>query len=355
MATAKKLPSGNWRVQVYSHTGSDGKKHKISFTATSKAEAELLASQWRNKNDRKKQSDLTVYEAIEGYIIAKKGVLSPSTIRGYDKMLRNNYEPIKNKHIKKLTSEDLQLFISDLSIEGKSPKSVANIYGLLSASISLYLPDCSFKVTLPTKIKKRLISPSDGDIQLLYNSAAPELKKCIALSAFGSMRRGEICALTFGDIEGNIIHITKDVVQDVNNKWCLKDIPKTSDSIRDIYVPDEILILLGTGSKKEKIINYANPGSITQCFTKLRNKLNVNIHFHQLRSYYASIGAVLGIPTNYLEDFGGWRRGSGVMKEVYQNSITSKSKEYARKMADHFSGLIVSEKNVPTKVPTTEK
>jgi len=339
MATAKKLPSGSYRVRVYSHTDGTGRKVYESFTAPTKKEAELKAAEWLNKRDRHSRNNMTVHEAIEGYINAKEGVLSPSTIRGYVRMLRNNYTDIENKYIRKLTTEDLQLFISGLS-KKVSSKSVRNIYGLLSSALSLYMPDTTFRVTLPKKLNKKPLSPSDKDVQALYKAASPELKKCIALAAFGSLRRGEICALTYGDIEGNTIHITKDVIQDLNSKWILKDMPKTSDSVRDASYPDEIISLLGTGEKNEKIIKYKNPGSITQCFTKLRDRLGINIHFHQLRVYFCSIGAVLGIPTNYLEDFGGWRRGSNVMKQVYQNSINDKSIKYSNILKKHFKKLI---------------
>lgn len=340
MPTAKKLPSGSWRVQVYSHTDSAGKKHKASFTAPTKKEAELQAAEWVSKRDRRKRSDLTVGEAIDGYIAAKEGVLSPSTIRGYVRMRRNNIALIEKIPLPKLTSEDLQLFVSDLS-RTLGPKTVTNIYGLVSASVALYEPDITFRVTLPAKIKKKPVSPSDKDIRTLFEAASPTLKQCIALAAFGSCRRGEICALTYDDLEGNILHITKDVVQDKDNKWYLKDMPKNSDSIRDAYLPDEVVKLFReTPGKVVKLVKYANPSSISKCFTKLRDKLGISIRFHDLRHYYASIGAVLGIPDNYLADFGGWRRGSGVMKEIYQNNITSMSELYARKMAGHFNDVI---------------
>ena len=338
MATAKRLPSGAYNVRVYSHTEGNKKVYE-SFTASTKAEAELKASEWQAYKKRRARSDLTIHEAIEGYIKAKEGVLSPSTVRGYYKMLRNNFTLIERKQVRKITSEDLQIFVSSLSRD-MSPKSVRNIYALLTASFALYAPDLSFKVTLPKKVNKRPVSPSDGDIQTLFREAQPELKKCIALAAFGSLRRGEICALTYGDIEGNTIHITKDMVQDKDNQWVLKDMPKTSDSIRDVSYPDEVIELLGTGDKDERIINYQNPGSITQCFTKLRNRLGLDIHFHSLRAYFCSIGAVLNIPTNYMEDFGGWRRGSTVMKEHYQNNIVSMSELYSARMKKHFAGLL---------------
>ena len=51
MATAKRLPSGSYRVQVYSHTDSTGRRHYESFTAPTKREAEMLAAEWANKKE----------------------------------------------------------------------------------------------------------------------------------------------------------------------------------------------------------------------------------------------------------------------------------------------------------------
>lgn len=339
MPTAKRLPSGSYRVQVFSHKDGQGKRHYESFTAPTKKEAELAAAQWKNQKDRHNKTDLTVKEAIEGYINAKEGVLSPSTIRGYRIQLDNNYKSIENFKIKKLNSEILQLFVSGLAGEVK-PKSVANIYGLLSSSLRFYEPNAVYYVTLPKRPKNRNTAPSDEDIKRLFEAAPEELKKCIALAAFTSMRRGEIFALTYGDLDGNIIHVTKDMVQAYDKSWKIKDIPKTEESARDVTVPDKVLELLGSGKPNEHIIKYKNPTSATRVFTRIRDKLEMTIRFHDLRHYFASIGAVLGVPDTYLADFGGWRRGSGVMKEVYQNNIIPMSEAYSKKMSEHFNNVI---------------
>lgn len=342
MPTAKKLPSGSWRVQVYSHRDGSGKRHYESFTAPTKKAAELQALEWSNQSDRKKQSQITVGEAIEGYIRAKRGVLSPSTIRGYERMYRNNYGSLLSKSIKKLTTEELQIFVSDLA-GSMSSKSVSNIYGLLSSSLSFYMPDKVFRVTLPQRIRKKTTAPSNEDIQQLFNAAASEMKKCIALAAFGSLRRGEIAALTFSDLQDGVLSVTKDIIQDKDNKWILKEIPKSQASIREVALPDRVVELLGSGNPDDKIVKYANPSSISKCFIKLRDKIGVSIRFHDLRHYFASIGAVLGVPDNYLSDFGGWRRGSSVMKEVYQNNIVPISEAYSKKMRKYFDDLMDGE------------
>lgn len=341
MPKAKKLPSGAWRVRVYSHTDKEGKRVYASFTSDTKAGAEMMAAEYGSNKKRRAWTNLTISEAIDGYISSKEGVLSPSTIRGYRRMQQNNYDGISKKKIRSLTSEDLQIFVSDLSLSGQSPKSVKNIYSLLMASVGLYAPDLTFRVTLPTRRKIEQISPSDADVVRLFNAADNKLKVCIALAAFGSLRRGELCALKYKDIRPDGVYVHADIVQDKNNKWIYKDIPKEADSTRVAPLPREILDLLGDGYPEDYIVKYAIPNSVSNRFNALRKKLGVTgIRFHDLRHYYASIGAVLGIPDNYLSNFGGWSQGSNVMKSVYQNRIIPIQEAYAKKMTNHFSELL---------------
>ena len=121
MPKAKKLPSGSWRCRVYSHTDENGHKHQESFTASTKAEAEMMAAEYAASKKRRARHDLTVSEAIEGYITAREAVSSPSTIRGYKPMQRNYYDSIGRLKVRNLTSEDMQLFISDLVKKDLSP------------------------------------------------------------------------------------------------------------------------------------------------------------------------------------------------------------------------------------------
>lgn len=340
MATAKKLPSGSWRCRAYAGTDASGKKIIMSFTAPTKREAELKAAQYVAGN-RHSKSDLTVREAVDRYITAKTAVLSASTIHGYRGLQRRYYDSIGSRRLYTLTAEDMQLFISDLSLK-VSAKTVANAYGLLSSSVSMFRPDAVFRVTLPTKKVKRRESPSDEDVRTLFEAAEPELKISIALSAYGSLRRGEICALKYSDISGNMISVHADMVINERESFEYKDYPKTSDSVRAALVPSEVVALIGDGSPDDFIIK-ATPDQITSRFIYLRDKLGLrHIRFHDLRHYYASIGAALGIPDTYLSQFGGWRPSSGVMKSVYQNSIADMSAGFAQRMSDHFSSQLVS-------------
>lgn len=335
MAKAKKLPSGSWRAQVYSYTDADNKRHYESFTAGTKAEAELMASEFAAHKHRKARHDLTVQEAIEGYIRAKENILSPSTIREYRRMLKYDFGGLLNKHIKKITREDLQLYVNDLAAKN-SPKTVRNKYGLLRASLSLYDPDINFRVTFPAKQIKHRTAPSDEVVAAIYEAAPPMTKKCIAL-ALCSLRRGEIAALQYEDIVDGVAHIHADVVQDQTGKWIYKEIPKTDGSDRFVTLPDSVLELLGEG---EGFVIPLTPNKISYRFDYVANKLGYDIHLHDLRHFFASTAAILKIPDIYTADMGGWRHDSKVMKEVYQNNITTMSDLYARKMNRHLDGII---------------
>lgn len=336
MAKAKKLPSGSWRVQVFSYRDKDGKAHRESITAPTKAEAEMKAAQYAANKTRQARSDLTVAEAIQGYINAKEGVLSPSTIRGYDRMRQNNYGPIEKKRIRALTSEDLQVFVSDFA-KDHSPKTTKNVYALLTASLGLYAPDMVFRVTLPAKRIKRPVSPSDADVVALYKAAQPALKVCIGFGMKG-LREGEVSALKYEDIQDGKAHIHAVIVKDKDSKWIYKETPKTAESDRYIALPQFLLDLIGEG---EGFVTGMNPATISKKFTELRDKLGYKIRFHDLRHYFASTAAVLQIPDTYTADMGGWQRGgSSVMKKIYQNNIKSMSDYYEKKINTHMDKIV---------------
>lgn len=340
MAKAKKLPSGSWRARVYSHTTPDGKKHYESFTASTKQEAEMLAAQFANDNDRKRSEDLTVREAVQAYIASNRPTLSPSTVYGYTKDAKR-MESIGNVRIRKITSRDIQGLISDLIEKGLSPKTIKNTYALLRSSLTFSGIDKNFMIHLPSISKKTKNAPEHDDIEALYNAASKQMKIAIALGAFHSLRRGEIAALKYGDIKGNTLTIHADMVRSPENKWIYKDTPKTDASNRTVYLPDQLLALIGTGHPEQYIIGIY-PDSISASFRRLKRNLGINITFHDLRHYFASLAVVLGIPDIYTAQLGGWRNNSSVLKEVYQGNIVSMSETYAKKIHAQFESMTQS-------------
>ena len=139
MAKAKKLKSGNYRVLVPDYKDENGKWHYKSFTATTKKEAEYMAMEFSHNRQRSSASydDLTLKEAYERYIGIKRGVSSPSTIRGYEQYQNKYLQLLMPMKLRNITAELVQASVSELAVT-HSPKSVRNIYGLFHSVMSVY-------------------------------------------------------------------------------------------------------------------------------------------------------------------------------------------------------------------------
>lgn len=336
MAKAKKRASGNYRVRVYSYTDSSGKKIYESFTAPTKAEAELMASRWKNSQSKTRPEQITVGQALENYLNSNEGTLSPSTIYNYRKDMKR-MEPIKHIKIRKLDSTTIQTFLSQLSKNGLSPKTVRNTYTLLRSSLAAAGLEVDFKIHLPQVQKKRSNAPENEQIIALYNNASHKMKIAIMLAAMHSLRRGEICGLTYGDLKGNTLYVHSDMVQGPEG-WVHKETPKTSSSNRVVYLTEEEVELIGQGNSGDYIVPLT-PGTIGTNFYNLKKSLGIDIRFHDLRVYFASVSAALGIPEVYTAHHGGWKENSKVLKEHYQKTIQSVDEEMAKKLNDHFKSM----------------
>lgn len=110
MATAKKLPSGSWRCQVFSHFEEqiqpDGsvKKKRIykSFTcndpsARGKRKCEAEATAWAaGKEQFSGIQSINFGDAMDNYINSRENVLSPRTISEYRKMRKKYCKDLFN-------------------------------------------------------------------------------------------------------------------------------------------------------------------------------------------------------------------------------------------------------------------
>ncbi len=320
------LPSGNIRIKVYDHTNADGKKIYKSFTASTRNEALALAAEWKD-NRRELKSALTVAAACWKYIDTKKAVLSAYTVSGYESALRRiSKYPIAKIDLKNLSNQDVQLFVSELSLT-LSPKTVKNTYNLLSVSVGTLLPNLKLNVTLPQAVRYERTIPTSAEIQLLLDtcdrlqSFQKETKLAIILAAMYTLRRGEACALTFSDVDykHKTISINKAIVQS-DGLWLEKQ-PKTYQSYRTIIVSDVIIDAIKDLKRKDGYVLAMNPDQLEKRFNKVSSWSGVNCRYHDLRHYAASSMHSMGIPQRYIEEMGGWRSGSKVLTEVYQHTL----------------------------------
>ena len=339
MAKAKKLPSGKWRAQAY-YKDKAGNIYRPSFTAGTKREAEMMAEKFMYDTDHRLAGNDTVEQATKNYLETNRATLSPSTLLNYSKDAKR-FKSINNIKINKLTSTDIQEFISQLTESGLSPKTVKNTYGLLRSVLSFSGIDKKFMIHLPKAQKKLSNAPENEQIMALYNAASHKMKVAIMLASRHSLRRGEICGLLYGDLKGNTLYVHSDMVMGPDG-WVHKETPKTSTSNRTVYLTDEEVELIGQGNSNDYIVPLT-PGTIGTNFYNLKKKLGIDIRFHDLRVYFASVSAALGIPEIYTAHHGGWKEGSKVLQDHYRKPIASIDEGYAKKLNDYFSSLTTHE------------
>lgn len=334
MPKAKKKANGQWRVTVYDYKDSAGRIHQKTFTADTKREAERMANEYKTGPSL---SDLTVGEAVKGYIDSKKNVLSPSTHRSYMSIYRTHFESSKFGSVK-LTSLDnvaVQRFISDLDL---SPKSVRNISGLLTASVQMYAPNKSFQTTLPARKRPELHTPTTPEVEALIEVVKDdrELYICILLCAFGPLRRSEACAVRYEDIDykSNSVTVRRARVLNSDKEWIYKDMPKTDSSYRTVILPSDVIAAIGRGFGY--VISESTPVALSDRMTRVLKRENLpHFRMHDLRHYSASILHAIGIPDQYIMARGGWKT-DNVMKRVYRDTLSDVEQEMNQKAVEYF-------------------
>ena len=343
MASAKKLPSGTWRVQVSKVV--NGKKIKRSFSANpsdfggdwrkAKAHAELLARNWTFDAETEKHKK-TVKQALDLFMEKKSNVLSASTISDYTYMPKY-FEEIWEKDINDIDSKDIQNIINAFAVKKLSSKTIRNRISMLITSLEFAGVEKRFRYTIPKTIKPELPPPEPSEYHRLLSMASPELKLAIILSGLYTLRRGEIGGLCGEDIlwDLNSIYIhtsrVKKKFKGSKRVWVRKEIPKNDKSVRVVQIDPEIMKLIPKVGPKEYVIKM-KPDTITKRFIDLKKKACVDCRFHDLRKHAASIRSDLKIPSKYIEADGGWRPGSAVLKTIYDKPFKEKRKEYSQKI-----------------------
>ncbi|MGN0506677.1 MAG: site-specific integrase [Lachnospiraceae bacterium] len=347
MASAKKLPSGQWRTLVYDFTDENGRRHYESFTAATKKESEFQAAEYALKKKSRNKAAVKFSDAMDNFIKAKDNVFSESTMTSYrymKKLLEEGYPDFCSLDIYKITQEQIQVLVNDQAAKFSS-KTVRNRYGFISSVIKMYRPDDYFHVSLPQKVRPDLYLPTDDDVKRLLSAVKDtELEIPVMLAAFATMREGEICALTIDDLDGNVIHVSKSKVRTYDGEFIDKA-PKTYSSDRYIELPQ---FLADKIREKGYITNY-KPNSIMDALDRTLTRNNIpRFRFHDLRHYSASVMHALGIPDVYIMQRGGWNTDT-VLKSVYRHSMSDRQKEMNEIANQHFAKVCNTKCNTKNK------
>ena len=351
MPTARKLPSGSWRCQVFSHV-ENGKKIRKSFTCSDpsprgKHICEEEAAAWAKDKKQRKASNKTFGQCADEYISIRRNTLSPRTIEDYEGMKKRYLTDLSEKNIEAITQKDVQRVIDTWAAK-LSPKTVGNIHCFISAVLRQERPALTLTTSLPQRTKPNLTIPSDQDVKRLLEAVrGTTLELPVMLAAFGPMREGEICALRADNIDGTVVHVCENMVKKVTNgktDWIIRH-PKSTDGDRFIDYPQFVADMWK--GKKGRLVDM-NPNTLCKQFKAKLDELGMSFRFHDLRHYSASIQHALGVPDAYIMQRGGWSS-DRILKAVYRHAMDDQTKKMNDKVNGYFDGL------VHTKVHTKKK
>lgn len=331
MEKAIKLPSGNYRIRV-SYKDDNGNTKRKSITAYSKKECETMAIQFREQKNRP-ESEKTLRAALTEYIKLKENVLSPTTIQGYEMILKHRFKDIMDLKLSDLNDKNIQQSINSMQL---APKTIINSYGLLRSVLRHYNIDSN--ITLPRKVKHLRELPSVSDIVTIVKDTNIELP--VLLSLWLSLRMSEIRGLRKSDLKGNRLYIQNSIVT-VNNCTVEKEATKTYDSTRVHIVPDYLLKLIEqqADNGSDYIVPLTN-NQLYKRFARLLQRNNIpHMSFHDLRHMNASVMLSLGISDKLAMERGGWSTPS-VLKSVYQHTFSSDRTQADAVINDYFNALV---------------
>ena len=330
--TPKQLPSGNWRVYL--------EREQQSVTAETpeacKAQAIAIRKQWETDEAAglhiPPPQVTTLRSVLSDYITSKEPVRSPSTIDGYNNILRNRFKDYMDLDVHAI---DFQKMINDEVLKGVSAKTVRNAWGLVSSALSK--EKFVFEVpSLPRLAKKERSWLTYDQINVFLAVIRESKYELPAILALHSLRKSELCGLRINDCDltKQVIHIRGALVKTADG-YVYTKLNKTDSSSRDIPI-----IIPRLTELLNNIINYNNNSFSSQSSSSNCDKFIVEvprdgiykainqaclkaglppIGIHGLRHSFASLAYHLGWKKMTTMQVGGWHN-SKVLDAIYTHN-----------------------------------
>lgn len=303
-----------YKFKIYLGTDSvTGKRIETTRQGfSSKKEAQRVCNQLQLEFDSKnwnKNTGQTINNVFDEWFRTYKNTVKESTaqsrLQSYDVKFRQD---IGDVLINKVTVEYLQKVINKLSHEKASYRKDLSVLEILfkyaykrriikeNPFNFISYPKAAAKKRDTGRVKfltkEQLLDFLD---EIKYNQE--EYTFC-RLLAFSGLRLREALALTYDDIEGNVIHVNKALYYGENHLLKVGK-PKTKNSIRDVVIDDQTLLILNKWRmKRGSNIIFPDKNNEYQAQPRIYNFLrahqkshpdSIKISPHSLRHTHASL------------------------------------------------------------------
>ena len=332
--TRERETKGNGRVEDY--TTKKGKLYRSRITINGKRYTKAGFTTKRDANawiDRLKKSKIEgtladpngiTFSAYAKHFIDHQHGLEHKrkTIEGYESILSYRLLPyFKNKRIRSITTTDVNIFLDSLAKEGLAVKTKRNIRNVLNGIMVLavqenvigFNPLTKIPVFRETKKENRRALTGEEVHQLLhaldayyekkknYKSVNMLIYPYVYLAIYTGARRGELCALTWDDID--VEKCTVSINKSINEHLDI-EVPKTTNAYRVNVIPKDVMakLLPFKDSKYNKVFHtctgeYIKPSNIARAFRNILKFGSLpHIRLHELRHTLATLALQAGVP-----------------------------------------------------------
>ena len=280
-----KLKSGVYRVRL--RLGGTSVMAYGKTEAQCKQNAALIKSEHRAGRVVQTKCAYTTRQAIDAYIAAKPK-LSPCTVRGYDVIKRNRFQPYMDQII---DTVDWQRAIDE---ETCSPKTIKNAWGLIAPAMR-HVGVTPPTITMPAVVLKEHEFLEPDEIPVFLDAIKGSRLELAALLGLHALRRSEICDLTMDDVDikKGTLRVQGAAVPDKDNRIVHKAENKNSASTRTVPIMIPRLNELLTQLKKDGYSGYlvtCHPNSIYKAVNAACDKVGLpHIGCHGLRHSAVSL------------------------------------------------------------------
>jgi integrase len=318
--------------------------------------------------------DATVGDLVRQWLELARPELSPSTVRGYDLLIRTQIIPAIGKvRLARLTTAQLDHFYARLRQSGGrdgkplAPATVRQVHAIVRRALQQgvrwgWIATNPAALASPPRVRRSPLEPPDPSevLRMIETAAAvdPDFGCFLRVAATTGARRGELCALRWRDVDltARSITISRAVVEGANKTVVEKD-TKTHGS-RRIAIDEGTTVVLQEQQKRAMARALAcgleglspraavfsrrpdgspwPPNDVTKAFIRLRNAVGLpEVRLHDLRHFSATRLLNAGVPVRTVSGRLGHANASTTLG-VYAHFVT----ESDRSAAEQIGGIL---------------
>jgi integrase len=333
--TKRKRRDGVWEVRAY--IGRDpltGKPRQISRTVhgSAKLADEVLRDLIEKQAPRSDGMGASVGQLLDRWLVECERLdLSATTMRTYRSQIEQTIRPALGKvALTRLSAKNLDDLYGAMKAAKKTPKTIRNHHAIISAALHQAVrwgwvrTNVAEQAKPPRVPQRRVTAPSVDAVRAVVEAAEerdPRLAALLMLGALTGMRRGELCALRWSDVdlERGDLEVSRSVIVVPGG---LAEKTTKTDRFRPVALDDfGVALLAQYRARADEWAHDAGaviaddafvfsplvdcstpfrPDNVTSFFIRVRNSLGLDgVRLHDLRHFTATqlIGAGVDVRT----------------------------------------------------------